>query len=159
MKESLIKQCVSLFVIFFVLLNCLVLSFNSKTDTAVKCSAIEQILFAVNSPVDILSTMTQTDKTTQKDNNKEEQEKNFYEYLLPAQITIPNIFNFSNVLFLDISKFITESFVVEIEYPIKIPFWQCVFILFMLRLLFVVLPRSISVNYNKLNIDKGACIV
>ena len=49
--------------------------------------------------------------------------------------------------------------VVEVEYPIKIPFLQCIFLILLLRLLFVVLPRSISANYNNMNIEEGACIV
>ena len=161
MKVSLMKKCISFFIVLFVLTNCLVLSFDDKSNTAMKYSSIEQILFAVHSPIDILSKMTQTDKTTQKDSNKKNQnDKSFYyECLLPVAITLPTMSNISNLLTTNINVFISENFITDVEYPIKIPFWQCIFILFMLRLLFIVLPRSISVNYNKMNIEKGACIV
>ena len=46
----------------------------------------------------------------------------------------------------------------EINYPLKIPFWQLIFLLLILKILFNVLPRSISINYNKKNIER-ACIV
>ena len=160
MKVSLIKKCLSFFVILFVLTNSLVLSFNNEANGAMKNSSLEQILFAVYSPIDILSTITQTDKSQQK-NNKEEQETNSYSYecLLPVAITLPTISSISNLLVSNINIFISENFVADVEYPIKIPFLECIFILLMLRLLFVVLPRSISVNYNKVNIDTGTCIV
>jgi hypothetical protein len=161
MKVSLMKKCLSFFIILFVLTNCIVLSFSDKTDGAMKNSSLEQILFAVHSHVDILSTMAQTNKNTQQKNNKKEQETNsyFYECLLPVAITLPSVSSISSLLVSNINIFISEKFVAEVEYPIKIPFLQCIFLILLLRLLFVVLPRSISVNYNKVNIDTGACIV
>ena len=161
MKVSLMKKCLSFIIVLFVLTNCLVLSFDDKSNAAMKYSSLEQILFAVHSPVDMLSKMTQTDKTTQKDNNKKDQTDKsfFYECLLPVAITLPAISSVSNLLTANINIFMSENFVADVEYPIKIPFLECIFILLMLRLLFVVLPRSISVNYNKVNIDTGTCIV
>ena len=144
----------------FVLTNCLVLSFNDKTNSAMKYSSLEQILSVVNSPIDILSKMTQPNKTTQKDNNKKEQKQNsyFYECLLPIEIMIPTVFNIGNLFSADISAFVTENFVADVEYPIKIPFLNCVFLLLILKLIFTMLKRSISINYNRINIDR-ACIV
>ena len=161
MKVSLMKKCISFFIVLFVLTNCLVLSFNDQTNSAMKYSSLEQILFVVNSPIDILSKMTQPDKTTQKDNNKKEQKQNsyFYECLLPIEITIPTVFNIGNLLSADISSFVTENFVADVEYPIKIPFLQFIFLLLLLKLIFSILKRSISINYNMINIDKRACIV
>ena len=158
---SLMKKYISFFIILFVLTNCLVLSFDDKSNTAMKYSSIEQILFAVHSPIDILSKMTQTDKATQKDSNKKNQNDKsfFYECLLSVAITLPTVSSISNLLTVNINAFMSENFIADVEYPIKIPFLECVFILLMLRLLFVVLPRSISVNYNKINIDTRACIV
>ena len=45
-----------------------------------------------------------------------------------------------------------------IEYPLKIPFWLSIFLLLLIKILFNVLPRSISINYNKKYIER-ACIV
>ena len=161
MKVSLMKNCISFFIVLFVLMNCLFLSFDDKSNISMKYSSIEQILFAVHSPIDILSKMTQPDKTKQKDNNKKDQTDKsfFYEYLLPVSITLPVVSSISNLLTVNINAFMSENFIADVEYPIKIPFLECIFILLMLRLLFVVLPRSISVNYNNVNIDRGACIV
>ena len=78
---------------------------------------------------------------------------------MPVAITLPSVSSISNLLVSNINIFMPEKFVADVEYPIKIPFLQCIFLILLLRLLFVVLPRSISVNYNKVNIDTGACIV
>ena len=162
MKVSFMKQCISLFIFLFVFTNCLAVPFSKCiADNFVKGSSLEQILFAVQTPSDILSSMMQTDKTSQQDKeNKKQKDTNFfYEYLLPVEITLPTVSNISNLLTSNISIYVTENFVAEVEYPIKIPFLECIFLILLLRLLFVVLPRSISVNYNNMNIEKGACIV
>lgn len=162
MKVPFMKQCISLFVFLFVFTNCLAVSFSKGiADDFVKGSSLEQILFAVQTPSDILSSMMQTDKTSQQDKeNKNQKDTNFfYEYLLPVEITLPTVSSISNLLTSNTGIYVTENFVSEVEYPIKIPFLQCIFLILLLRLLFVVLPRSISVNYNNINIEEGACIV
>ena len=105
--------------------------------------------------------MMKTDKTSQqnKENKKQKDANFFYEYLLPVEITLPIVSSISNLLTSNVSIYVTENFVSEVEYPIKIPFLQCIFLILLLKLLFVVLPRSISVNYNNINIERGACIV
>ena len=162
MKVSFMKQCISLFIFLFVFTNCLAVPFSKGiADNFVKGSSLEQILFAVQTPSDILSSMMQTDKTSQqnKENKKQKDTNFFYEYLLPVEITLPTVSSISNLLTSNVSIYVTENFVSEVEYPIKIPFLQCIFLILLLRLLFVVLPRSISVNYNNINIERGACIV
>lgn len=162
MKVSLMKQCTSLFIFLFIFANCLAVPFSKgMMDTFVKGSSLEQILFAVQTPSDILSSMIQTNKTTQQNSNKKEKEdaKFFYECLLPIEITIPIVSTVNNLLATNANIFMSENFVADIEYPIKIPFWQCIFLVLLLRLLFVVLPRSISVNYSNINIERGTCIV
>ena len=162
MKVSFMKQCISLFIFLFVFANCLTVPFSKGVvDSFAKNSSLEQILFAVQTPSDILSSMMQTDKTSQQDKeNKKQKDTNFfYEYLLPVEITLPIVSSISNLLTSNVSIYVTENFVSEVEYPIKIPFLQCIFLILLLRLLFVVLPRSISVNYNNINIEEGACIV
>ncbi len=156
------KQCISLFVFLFVFANCLAVPFSKgMADGFVKGSSLEQILFAVQTPSDILSSMMQTDKSAQQNKgNKTQKDTNFfYEYLLPVEITLPTVSSISNLLTSNINVFMSENFVAEVEYPIKIPFLQCIFLILLLRLLFVVLPRSISVNYNNINIEEGTCIV
>ena len=161
MKVSLMKQCISLFVFLFVFANCLAVSFSNGTaNSFVKNSSLEQILFAVQTPSDILSTMMQTDKSAQqnKENKEQKEESLFYECLLPVGIILPTISTLSNLSVTNISVFISENFVADVEYPIKIPFLNCVFLLLILKLIFTMLKRSISINYNRINIDK-ACIV
>ena len=162
MKVSFMKQCISLFIFLFVFANCLAVPFSKGVvDSFAKNSSLEQILFAVQTPSDILSSMMQTDKSAQQNKgNKTQKDTNFfYEYLLPVEITLPTVSSISNLLTSNINVFMSENFVAEVEYPIKIPFLQCIFLILLLRLLFVVLPRSISVNYNNINIEEGTCIV
>ena len=162
MKVPFMKQCISLFIFLFVFANCLTVPFSKgMVNNFVKDSSLEQILFAVQTPSDILSSMMQTDKTSQqnKENKKQKDINFFYEYLLPVTITLPTVSSISNLLTSNINVFMSENFVSEVEYPIKIPFLQCIFLILLLRLLFVVLPRSISVNYNNINIEEGTCIV
>lgn len=161
MKVSFMKQCISLFVFLFVFANCLAVPFSKgMADNFVKGSSLEQILFAVQTPSDILSSMMQMDKTSQQDKgNKKQKDTNFfYEYLLPVEITLPTVSSISNLLTSNINVFMSENFVAEVEYPIKIPFLNCVFLLLILKLIFTMLKRSISINYNRINIDR-ACIV
>ena len=133
---------------------------KGMADNFVKGSSLEQILFAVQTPSDILSSMMQMDKTSQQDKgNKKQKDTNFfYEYLLPVEITLPTVSSISNLLTSNINVFMSENFVAEVEYPIKIPFLNCVFLLLILKLIFTMLKRSISINYNRINIDR-ACIV
>lgn len=162
MKVPFMKQCISLFIFLFVFANCLTVPFSKgMVNNFVKDSSLEQILFAVQTPSDILSSMMQTDKSAQQNKgNKTQKDTNFfYEYLLPVEITLPTVSSISNLLTSNINVFMSENFVAEVEYPIKIPFLQCIFLILLLRLLFVVLPRSISVNYNNINIEEGTCIV
>ena len=161
MKVSLMKQCISLFIFLFVFANCLAVPFsNGIANSFVKNSSLEQILFAVQTPSDILSAMMQTDKSAQqnKENKEQKDESLFYECLLPVEITLPAISSISNLLITNVNIFISENFVADVEYPIKIPFLNCVFLLLILKLIFTMLKRSISINYNRINIDR-ACIV
>jgi hypothetical protein len=161
MKVSLMKQCLSLFVFLFVFANCLAVPFSKGvSNDFVKGSSLEQILCAVQTPSDILSSMMQTNNTTKQSNNEKEKKDvtSFYEYLLPVEITLPAMSTLSNLLVSNVGIFISENFVADVDYPIKIPFLPGIFLILILRLLFVVLPRSISVNYNNINIERGACI-
>ncbi|MBR4632308.1 MAG: hypothetical protein IKO48_03185 [Elusimicrobia bacterium] len=92
--------------------------------------------------------------TDKKDFNK------ITEFLVPSTVyktTLNSSFNFNNIN--NGILFITNYFSKEIEYPLKIPFWLLsVFLLLLTKILFNVLPRSISVDYNKMYIER-ACIV
>ena len=136
------KQCISLFIFLFVFANCLAVPFSNGTaNSLVKNSSLEQILFAVQTPSDILSDMMQTDKSAQQ-NKEQKDESLFYECLLPMEITLPAISTLSNLLVANVNIFISENFVADVEYPIKIPFLNCVFLLLILKLIFTMLCRS-----------------
>ena len=161
MKVSLMKQCISLLVFLFVVANCLAVPFSKgMANNFAKDSSLEQILFAVQTPTDIVSSMMQTNNTAKQSNDKKEKKdvSSFYECLLPVEITLPTISTISNLLAANISIYISKMFVADVEYPIKIPFLDFIFLLLILKLIFTMLKRSISINYNTLNIDR-ACIV
>ena len=155
------KQCISLFIFLFVFANCLAVPFSKgMVNNFVKDSSLEQILFAVQTPSDILSSMMQVGKTSQqnKENKKQKDTNFFYEYLLPVEITLPTVSSISNLLTSNTGIYVTENFVADVEYPIKIPFLDFIFLLLILKVIFTMLKRSISINYNEINIDR-ACIV
>ena len=164
MKKSLITQCLTLLIIIFFCVNFLSLSlFNGKELTLIKNSSFEQILSVLQMPTDLISKMMDNNSSKQTNNTKKDKEENlkFLEYLLPVTFinfsSIANSFNIYPIKHLANSIYI--YFVTEIDYPIKIPFLRCIFLLLLLKLIFSILKRSISINYNMINIDKRACIV
>ena len=164
MKKSLIIQCLTLLIIMFFCINFLSLSlFNGKESMLVKSSSFEQVLSVLQTPTDLISKMMDNNSSKQTNNTKKDKEENlkFLEYLLPVTFinfsSIANSFNIYPIKHLANSIYI--YFVTEIDYPIKIPFLRCIFLLLLLKLIFSILKRSISINYNMINIDKRACIV
>ncbi|MBR3627588.1 MAG: hypothetical protein IKN42_01935, partial [Elusimicrobia bacterium] len=117
----------------------------------------------LQTPTDLISKMMDNNSSKQTNNTKKDKEENlkFLEYLLPVTFinfsSIANSFNIYPIKHLANSIYI--YFVTEIDYPIKIPFLRCIFLLLLLKLIFSILKRSISINYNMINIDKRACIV
>ena len=163
MKKYLIKQCLSLLIMLFFLFNFLSLSlFSGKDSVYVKNSSLEQILSVLQNPTDMLLNMMDNNSATKTDNTKKDVEKksDFVEYILPTG-TI-NISSPSNNFVYSSIKNIANNFYnclsLEFDYPIKIPFLECIFLLLLLKLIFSILKRSISINYNKINIER-ACIV
>ncbi len=163
MKKYLMKQCISLLIIMFFSVNILYLSlFNGKGSVIVKESSLEQILFVLQTPTDLISKMMDNNTSNQTNSeNKDKQDSfKFVDYILPVVSancsSISNSFNIYSIN--NLTKHIFDYFVTEIDYPIKIPFLRCIFLLLLLKLIFSILKRSISINYNKINIDR-ACIV
>ena len=163
MKKSLIIQCLSLLIILFFSVNFLALSlFNDKGSVSVKNSSFEQILSALQNPTDMLSKMIDNNsKTKSKDKKEDKKTKSeIMEYILPSTATnfssISNNFGICSIK--DLTNYMFDYVVIEIDYPIKIPFINFIFLLLILKLIFSILKRSISINYNEINIDR-ACIV
>ena len=159
MKVFFKIKFLSLFIIFFLIVNTFssILT-NIKGSNIIGLSITEQFFsvkaFSDNIVKKMLSNKFQTNKQHKKENNDK-----VYEFLVPSVIlsTALNLNLSVNMgVFLGICKQIYLNR--EIEYPLKIPFWQIIFLLLILKILFYVLPRSISINYNKINIE-GACIV
>ncbi len=166
MKVSLKNKVLSLFVMFFLMFNFMSLTINNIRNTDVIKSSIVEHFFTMKSfSDDIVANMLaqkmngNKQQNSKKDTNKKDFNK-ISEFLVPAIIskTILNPgLSFNNVN--SNALFITNYLSKEIEYPLKIPFWlMSVFLLLLTKILFNVLPRSISVNYNIQNIER-ACIV
>ena len=164
MKVPLKNKALSLFVVFFLVLNFMSLTITNIKNTDVIKSSIVEHFFAVKTfSDDIVANMLsqKMNGNKQQKNNKNSDKKDFNkitEFLVPSMVyktTLTSTFNFNNVNIEFIANYLSK----EIEYPLKIPFWLLsVFLLLLTKILFNVLPRSISVNYNKMYIER-ACIV
>ena len=164
MKVPLKNKALSLFVVFFLVLNFMSLTITNIKNTDVIKSSIVEHFFAVKTFSDDIVANKKKKKMNgnkQQKNNKNSDKKDFNkitEFLVPSMVyktTLTSTFNFNNVNIEFIANYLSK----EIEYPLKIPFWLLsVFLLLLTKILFNVLPRSISVNYNKMYIER-ACIV
>ena len=162
MKKYINLKFISFFVMSLFLFNIFSLSLNcEKKDILIKTSFVEQFFSVLNSPSDIVSKMLQ-EKQNPSDTNKKnntDKDKTFgvNDYILP--VIISTVFTglfFGSCLY---KIFINNDLLNKvIEYPLKIPFWLSIFLLLLIKILFNVLPRSISINYNKKHIEM-ACIV
>ncbi len=156
-------KLVSILVAFFLFFNSLSLTLaNIKDNRVISFGIVAQFFSAKNFSMDIVKKMFAQKMQNNKQNNEtneKEQDNNQNNVVLLPNIGIMSLFNIgynnlvgTNVLYTyDCSKTI-------LNYPLKIPCWRLIFLLLLLKLLFNVLPRSISINYNKRNIEK-ACIV
>ena len=153
---------ISFIVMFMFLFNIFSLSLNyEKRNVLIKTTFTEQFFSALNLPSDIVSKILQEKQNPYDTNRKNntDKDKTFVvnDYMLP--VVISTVFTglfFGSCLY---KVFISNDLLNKvIEYPLKIPFWLSIFLLLLIKILFNVLPRSISINYNKKYIER-ACIV
>lgn len=166
MKVSLKNKALSLFVVLFLMFSFMSLTITNISNTDVVKSSIFEHFFAVKTFSDdiIANMLSQKMNGNKKQNNKKDTDKKDFnkisEFLMPSIIS--EIMSNSNLNFNSLNSdilLITNYLSKEIEYPLKIPFWLLsVFLLLLTKILFNVLPRSISVDYNKMYIER-ACIV
>ena len=164
MKVSLKNRVLSLFVVLFLMFNFMSLTITNINNTDVVKSSIVEHFFTVKTfSDDIVANMLsqKMNNNKQQKSNKDTDKKDFNkitEFLVPSIVyktTLNSSFNFNNVDILFIANYLSKV----IEYPLKIPFWLLsVFLLLLTKILFNVLPRSISVDYNRMYIER-ACIV
>lgn len=154
------KYIISLFTVMFFFVNILSLSFFSANKYEfTELSSIEQIFSNIQNPTDILSNKINKNRTntTQNENSKNEDNTKILDYVLPT--TTINVLSFCQTYQIkNIIIFISNYIDTEIQYPMKIPFRCFIFLLLILKLLFNVLPRSISIVCNTDYIER-ACIV
>lgn len=166
MKVSLKNKALSLFIMLFLMFSFASLTItNIKNTDIVKSSMVEHFFAVKTFSDDIVANMLsqKMNGNKQQRSKKNTDKKDFNkitEFLVPSTVyktTLNSSFNFNNIN--NGILFITNYFSKEIEYPLKIPFWLLsVFLLLLTKILFNVLPRSISVDYNKMYIER-ACIV
>ena len=108
----------------------------------------------------MLSKVIDNNSAEKTDNTKKNAEQNSktVEYVLPV-VTI-NFFISDDFCFYSLKKSVNYiyDYCKKFDYPIKIPFLEYIFLLLLLKLILSILERSISIIYNKTNIDR-ACIV
>ncbi len=163
METGYKTKILSFFVVLFFVLNIFSLSFCFKKKNISASGSVAGKFFAsINMTIDVLSTMfpqTAQNKHQTKKANKDSN-KNFVkinEYIGTANLTITML----NLILIFVVYKIKNStnFIPELKsYPLKIPLRLSVFLLLLMKILFNVLPRSISINYNKKHIER-ACIV
>lgn len=154
---------ISFIVMFMFLFNIFSLSLNyEKRNVLIKTTFTEQFFSALNLPFNLMSTLVQekqNNSAQDKKNNSKKDNKAFdlRDCILPVVISLMFrcLFGYSYISRVVINNDILNKI---IEYPLKIPFWLSVFLLLLIKILFNVLPRSISINYNKKYIER-ACIV
>ena len=157
-------RLLSTLITFFLLFNFISLTIvNIKDTKVISFGIVAQFFSAKNFSMNVVEKMfAQKMQKNKQDNkaNKKDQEnnKNSIVFLLP-NVNIMSMFGFAFYNFTDSVAIYTYEYVNRIlDYPLKIPFWRLIFLLLILKILFNLLPRSISINYNKKNIE-GACIV
>ena len=164
MKVFFKLRLLSTLITFFLLFNFISLTIvNIKDTKVISFGIVAQFFSAKNFSMNVVEKMfAQKMQKNKQDNkaNKKDQEnnKNSIVFLLP-NVNIMSMFGFAFYNFTDSVAIYTYEYVNRIlDYPLKIPFWRLIFLLLILKILFNVLPRSISINYNKKNIER-ACIV
>ena len=163
MKFFLKLKLVSTIVTFFLLFNFISLTLVRVKDTKVTSFGIvAQFFSAKNFSMNVIEKMfaqkMQKNKQNNKTNKKEENNNKSNDFLIPnTEITSLVNFEFTNFVS-TVALYTYDCSKTILDYPLKIPFWRLIFLLLILKILFNVLPRSISINYNKKNIE-WACIV
>ena len=165
MKVFLKMKFLSFFVMFFLVFNIVSLILtNIKYNEFSNSSITEQFFSVRNFSSDIVEKLflqkMQGNKQQKKTNETKEKDNKENTFLLTDKIvTMLSSVNIISDIFSSTNMFCTQIYLdKEINYPLKIPFWELIFLLLILKMLFCVLPRSISINYNKKNIER-ACIV
>lgn len=160
MKGYISLRFISICVIALFVFNVFSLTFDYKKELALtKTDVIEQFFSTVNFPTDIISKMVQNKTVPQNMPETDNKIKlKIKEYMLSL-----NIFSFAEKTSyvcnqaLHFCIYDNNIFAEKIEYPLKIPFWRSIILLLLLKLLFNILPRSVSIKYS-VNMGK-ACIV
>ena len=135
---------------------------NVKDNKVINFGIVAQFFSAKNFSMDIVEKMfaqkMQNNKQDNKTNKKEEKNNKSNDFLM-SNTEITSLVNFEFTNFVStVALYTYDCSKTILDYPLKIPFWRLIFLLLILKILFNVLPRSISVNYNKKNIE-WACIV
>ena len=163
MKVFLKLKLISIIVTFFLLFNFISLTLVNVKDTKIMSFGIvAQFFSAKNFSMNVVEKMfAQKMQKNKHDNNtnKKEEDNNQNNVVLLSNTAITALFNFEYTNFVNtITLYTYDCSKKLLDYPLKIPFWRLIFLLLILKILFNVLPRSISINYNKKNIER-ACIV
>ena len=158
-------KTISLFIVFFLMFNICSLILTNIKHNGISCLTVTEHFFSDKSfSYDIIESLflqkMQGNKQHKKNDESKQKDNKFDGFLLSNKIVpvITNVNTFSYMLSDIKNVCVSVCLNNEINYPLKIPFWKIIFLLLILKVLFNVLPRSISVNYNIKNIEM-ACIV
>lgn len=151
MKQNYKIKTLSFFIILLFVLNIFSLSFCfEKNNISVTSSLVGKFFASINMTTDILSTMfpqTAQNETHTKKTNKEEN-KNFIkinEYIGTTNLAI-TVLILSMIFVVSKTKNLMNFVNTLRSYPLKIPLRACIFLLLIKKILFNVLPRSVSIE-------------
>ena len=161
MKGYLSLRFISVFIIVLFVFNIFSLTFDyKKENTLTKIALVEHFFSTVNFPTDIISKMVKSKTAPQNMPETDNKIKlKIKEYVLSL-----NILSFTEKVSSVYNKLLSfcigsnNIFAENIEYPLKIPFWRSIILLLLMRLLFNILPRSVSIKYSVKYMGR-ACIV
>lgn len=113
-------------------------------------TVVSKFFKVLNFSNDIVSSMGKQKTTTQNKKNTQTKKDNVWDISFTSiSINYANYENIKNELKQQIS-ILTNLFSAQylIDYPLKIPFWRIIVFILLFRMLFNVLPRSISIRKN-----------
>lgn len=117
--------------------------YNIQSD-----SFVSKFFIVVNIPTDIISSMMSNHQNSNKKHNENTTETSFYDISVISIYSFLNDYKTVNKHIIEINDGIISNVYknVLVNSPLKIPLWRCIVFVLLFRLLFNILPRSVSIK-------------
>ncbi len=127
--------------------------YNSINPSVIKTTTLENFFSTTTMPTDILSKLLGTGKNSHANTCENSDSQKDNKFITDAFACISSPYSFTTLKNITvfacagISSLNDLNVSMNIEYPLKIPFWRLIVFLLLLKLLKPILPRSSSINY------------